>query len=340
MRFNRPALENIILIFILAFSPLALGAVHPWSYCTIALLSLILFDIHFLTGVIPSEAEGRVEGSNKLISVLKLPISIGMLLLLGIIAFYIIPLPADFIKIISPKTYELRQTYMLDPTSWYPLSIYTRATVTYLIKFPTYIMLFLVVVSKIKGERGDCPRRGLSPSLEESVPTKAQNYLDRKSSNFILLGALTAILALLFHSLVDFNLQIPANAIYFTVMVAIVTGLTSVSFRARPKAESRNLNYKFLNILVNSIIIIGFLIAVFAILQKLSYNGKIYWLISKPGSHFGPYVNYDHYAGYMEMCLFLAIANFMAKYPLRHTRISKNSKIKLSGFPQKRQIPH
>ncbi len=47
----------------------------------------------------------------------------------------------------------------------------------------------------------------------------------------------------------------------------------------------------------------GFALAVFAIAQDLTWNGKIYWLrtLHNGGSPFGPYVNHDHYAGLMEM---------------------------------------
>ena len=47
----------------------------------------------------------------------------------------------------------------------------------------------------------------------------------------------------------------------------------------------------------------GFALAVFAITQDLTSNGKIYWLrtLHNGGSIFGPYVNHDHYAGLMEM---------------------------------------
>jgi len=47
----------------------------------------------------------------------------------------------------------------------------------------------------------------------------------------------------------------------------------------------------------------GFALAVFAIAQELTSNGKIYWvrILHNGGSPFGPYVNHDHYAGLMEM---------------------------------------
>ena len=49
--------------------------------------------------------------------------------------------------------------------------------------------------------------------------------------------------------------------------------------------------------------VFGFGVAVFAIAQDLTSNGKIYWFrtLHNGGSLFGPYVNHDHYAGLMEM---------------------------------------
>lgn len=47
----------------------------------------------------------------------------------------------------------------------------------------------------------------------------------------------------------------------------------------------------------------GFLLAMFAIVQDLTSNGKLYWMRvpTRGGSIYGPYVNRNHYAGLMEM---------------------------------------
>ncbi|MGH9581122.1 MAG: hypothetical protein ACRD2R_09015, partial [Terriglobales bacterium] len=47
----------------------------------------------------------------------------------------------------------------------------------------------------------------------------------------------------------------------------------------------------------------GFLLAMFAIIQDLISNGKLYWLRTptRGGSIYGPYVNRNHYAGLLEM---------------------------------------
>jgi O-antigen ligase len=53
----------------------------------------------------------------------------------------------------------------------------------------------------------------------------------------------------------------------------------------------------------------GFLVSLFAILQHLASNGKLYWFreIRSGGLPFGPYVNRNHFAGFAELVLPLAL---------------------------------
>src|SRR6266850_1249648 len=53
----------------------------------------------------------------------------------------------------------------------------------------------------------------------------------------------------------------------------------------------------------------GFLVSLLAILQHLTSNGKLYWVreISYGGIPFGPYVNRNHFAGFAELVLPLAL---------------------------------
>src|SRR5713101_4588570 len=55
--------------------------------------------------------------------------------------------------------------------------------------------------------------------------------------------------------------------------------------------------------------VFGFLVSLFAILQHLTSNGKLYWFreIRSGGLPFGPYVNRNHFAGFAELVLPLAL---------------------------------
>ena len=54
---------------------------------------------------------------------------------------------------------------------------------------------------------------------------------------------------------------------------------------------------------------LGFLVSVFGILQHLTFNGELYWFreMRYGGIPFGPYVNRNHFAGFAELVLPLAL---------------------------------
>jgi O-antigen ligase len=55
--------------------------------------------------------------------------------------------------------------------------------------------------------------------------------------------------------------------------------------------------------------VFGFLTSIFAILQHMTFNGKLYWFreIHYGGLPFGPYVNRNHFAGFIELILPLSL---------------------------------
>jgi O-antigen ligase len=53
----------------------------------------------------------------------------------------------------------------------------------------------------------------------------------------------------------------------------------------------------------------GFLVSIFGILQQLTFNGKLYWFreMRYGGIPFGPYVNRNHFAGFVELTFPVAL---------------------------------
>ena len=53
----------------------------------------------------------------------------------------------------------------------------------------------------------------------------------------------------------------------------------------------------------------GFLVSLFGVLQHLTFNGKLYWFreMEYGGIPFGPYVNRNHFAGFVELILPLSL---------------------------------
>jgi O-antigen ligase len=54
---------------------------------------------------------------------------------------------------------------------------------------------------------------------------------------------------------------------------------------------------------------LGFVVSIFAILQHLTFNGKLYWFreMRYGGIPFGPYVNRNHFAGFAELIIPVAL---------------------------------
>jgi O-antigen ligase len=61
------------------------------------------------------------------------------------------------------------------------------------------------------------------------------------------------------------------------------------------------------------VMIFGFLVSVFGILQHLTFNGKLYWFreMHYGGIPFGPYVNRNHFAGFAELLIPMALVPMM-----------------------------
>jgi|SRR5690348_3435344 len=57
------------------------------------------------------------------------------------------------------------------------------------------------------------------------------------------------------------------------------------------------------------VIVFGFLVSGFGILQHLTFNGKLYWFreMTYGGIPFGPYVNRNHFAGFAELVIPLSL---------------------------------
>lgn len=288
---------DALLILLLIFLPLALGAVHTWSITIFALLSVALFNLTVF----------QPKFSFK--TILRIPVIMISVFFLVYIIFQLIPLSPSVLKAISPNTHKFYLDYSLTypwANSLRSISIYPWLTISELIKLFSCGLIFVVIIFRVFFE----------------TPKEKINDAQRNTAVYFRLGCLTGMLALLLHSLVDFNLHITANAFYFTILFALAAAMS----------RKENIDIKFIYNIINTIIFIGFIIAIFGIVHKLSGSEKIYWVIEKDGWHFGPYVNYDHYAGFMSMCASLAIASFMSKVRFSTFFLIKGARNKLMWF--------
>lgn len=66
---------------------------------------------------------------------------------------------------------------------------------------------------------------------------------------------------------------------------------------------------EFIRRVMLALVVFGFILSIFAVIQKATWNGKIYWFreIPRNGSPFGPFVNKNHFSGFIGMIIPLGL---------------------------------
>jgi O-antigen ligase len=65
--------------------------------------------------------------------------------------------------------------------------------------------------------------------------------------------------------------------------------------------------------LANFLTIYGLAVAMFALIQHFTWDGRFYWLRLTTGAAFGPFVNRNHFAGYMELLIPIPLALIVSR---------------------------
>jgi len=129
-------------------------------------------------------------------------------------------------------------------------------------------------------------------------------YVTREDSVFIspLLPPLLALIFLAFGQLLFRGTASPYGT---RIDLQLLIALTLLLFLATQAFRTSD-DWRFF---VWFIMSFGFLVAVFGILQHLTFNGKLYWFreMRYGGIPFGPYVNRNHFAGFAELVIPIAL---------------------------------
>jgi O-antigen ligase len=118
---------------------------------------------------------------------------------------------------------------------------------------------------------------------------------------------LVALLVYGFFQSIEFNgqrtslsMDVEATRAALPVLFFLIVGfLIAANFLNTPER---------LRSFVTFMIFFGFAVAVFAMIQNFTWNGKFYWFRPTSTGGFGPFVNRNHYAGFIEMLIPLPIA--------------------------------
>src|SRR5712664_4885843 len=113
------------------------------------------------------------------------------------------------------------------------------------------------------------------------------------------------LLALIFLALGQLLFRGTASADDTRMELQLLTAITLLLFLATQAFRTTD-DWRFF---VWFIMWLGFFVSIFGILQHLTFNGKLYWLreMRYGGIPFGPYVNRNHFAGFAELVIPLAL---------------------------------
>ncbi len=129
-----------LFLFILVFAPLAFGTVEHWSLMTVEILTIVSFLV-CLVGL-------RLAGA----SFYQVPGLLPLVLLLGVAAVQLVPMPPGLLEVISPMSWEAyRPVYELDGgDGWLPISVNQRATLQELLRFGSYALFYILTIQLLR----------------------------------------------------------------------------------------------------------------------------------------------------------------------------------------------
>lgn len=125
-----------LFIFALIFAPLAFGTVEQWSLVILELTMATAYVLFFVKAWFGKD------------DILKIPGLLPLLLLLGLMAFQMVPLPVSLVKIISPGTYSVYDPVLsiAGNSDWISLSVNKRATLHEMLRVCSYCLIYILTI--------------------------------------------------------------------------------------------------------------------------------------------------------------------------------------------------
>jgi O-antigen ligase len=133
-----------------------------------------------------------------------------------------------------------------------------------------------------------------------------RSYFSREEENQVVVTPLLPpLLTLALIALAQFVFRATASPYHTRTELALLVAELIVLFLAGQAFQTSE-DWKTF---VWFVMVFGFLVAIFGILQQLTFNGRLYWLreMRYGGIPFGPYVNRNHFAGFIELVIPVAL---------------------------------
>ncbi len=279
------------IIFLIVFTPIAFGTVHPWAYTLMELticFLIIIWIIRLAIINLKKRSKGKKRESSLIIpeslnpsipkssivnrfGFIKTPLNIPIIIFIGLILFQLVPLPPGVLKIISPNTYQL---YKATTPGWPANSNET------------------LPIKNLSEPVGTGQRINESQNYQSSIPQSLnlsipQSWRTISIYKYATTRELYKILA------------------YIGIFFLIVNYNPSTRSR-RPVTTEHKLKIKrFITSLIVTLIVIGCFESIYGLLEYLSGNQHIFF--RQKAHHLesvtGTYLNRNHFVAYLSIVI-------------------------------------
>jgi O-antigen ligase len=288
------------IIFLIVFTPFAFGSVHLWAYSAVELIICFLVIIWILKLISINISKAIIMPYHQLavhnpqfttsystvcvnrFGFVKTPLNTPIILFVGLILFQLMPLPPGALKFFSPNTYQLYKATLTDGQ--------TSPTVVQAHEI-TNLTDVAVPAGTSSGRLADHPL-ARTESGGSQITNNKSSIVNRKSqiSNFS------------WRPISIYPYATKSELIKILTYIGLFFLITNV-----PGVR--------INHIVVIIIGVGFLISFLGILQKLTGTTKIYWVgDASYVDLFGPYINRNHFAGYIVMVIPIALGLLISRF--------------------------
>lgn len=286
------------IVFLLFFTPLAFGAVHPWAFSAMEAMIFLLVVVWMMASMVaPSVYRKKIAAW---------PLLLLLLLFTSVLLLQLLPLSPSLLKLISPATYAL---YTRSLPGWPASPPYenllsqTPQQNTGVQPAPSPPWVALPTPGEV-GEGTPVPlaKNPDSAEWENNAPATAPSL----ASLWYPWRSLSVAPSLTW-----------GDGLKFFSYVSLFLLVLFYPFAAAPKGEE-----KFFRTVLFAVLVVGVLVASIGMAQRFAGNGKILWFFvpydwgSASSNDLqrasGPFINPNHFANYLALILPLAVTGVLS----------------------------
>jgi tetratricopeptide (TPR) repeat protein len=297
------------LILILAFAPLAFGAVHQTAYALLETIQYALLILWMVRVRLEGAKPARTAIARSDVVGIAVPVALFALLL----GLQLLPLPPALMRVISPATYRL---YSESFPGWPKTAPYEALRPAWSANPRPSSPDVEITLPPVGGQKAArtqaaAPRASAKDGAakpERPSPETLGKFGDLRWRSLAIAPSVT------WASLIE---MLACGAVFFLVL-AYPFGFVGAE---------READMRFMRLLVLTLLAVGGAVALIGLLEKAMWNGRILWFFVPrdwSGPSFenlrasGPFVNPDHFANFLAMILPLAVVGSIFPIALNH----------------------